>query len=130
VRQTGCKDTAFSHSTKLYDKSFDFYFQENLSGKLKFIQLNCFLISQLLNHFKPQSFSLKAAAKVMLIFKLPNFLRKIISFLFDTFFHYLTTVLLSQSGCKSTHFIHTNQIISTFIAALKHTKHHKLLIKN
>jgi len=85
VRQTGCKDTAFSHSTKLYDKSFDFYFQENLSGKLKFIQLNCFLINKLLNHFNPQSFSLKAAAKVMLIFKLPNFLRKIISFLFDTF---------------------------------------------
>ena len=39
-------------------------------------------------------------------------------------------MLLSQSGCKSSHFIHTIQIISPFISAVKHTKYLKRLIKN
>ena len=39
-------------------------------------------------------------------------------------------MLLSQSGCKSSHFIHTNQIILPFISAIKHIKTPKSLIKN
>jgi len=73
VIQTGCKDTAFFQSTKLFKIILSFYSQ----GQPAFQIIN----PKLSNRLFLESFTLKAGAKVVLFSELPN-LFKNKSFLF------------------------------------------------